>query len=187
MKRTESHLIQQVRRGDPEAFALLMARHRSWAYRLAYHLMGDPEEAEDQTQEAFIRAFLHLNQLRDPACFGPWLRQIVQHLCWNCLQARSRSQDVSLDALPELSGDIPDPSSAVEEQVIQRQFQQVLIEEIGRLAEPHRQAWVLYHLEGFTYQGLADALDLPLGTVKMRLYRARRKLWEQVQGRLQGP
>jgi len=92
MNPTDAELVQQVRQGDQEAFSELMARHQDYVHGLAYHLVENFEDARDLAQDAFVRAYLHLGQLRDPARFGPWLRRITQRVCLDWLGARAASR-----------------------------------------------------------------------------------------------
>src|SRR3954452_19483397 len=111
----DADLVRRARQGDTEAFTLLVERYRDAIYGLAFHELHDFEDARDVAQEAFIQAYLHLDQLRDPDRFGPWLRQVTVNQCrsWR----RSRWREAPREVLPEPA----DRSEAVETRLAVRQ------------------------------------------------------------------
>jgi RNA polymerase sigma-70 factor (ECF subfamily) len=173
----EGELVAACADGKPEAFRELLARHRRSALTLAYHMLGSAEDAEDVAQEAFVRVFQAIPQFRRQAAFTTWLYRIVTNLCLG--RQRRQRPVVELEALAEPSA--PDsPSQQVTEGLVARQV-------LAQMPPQLRAILVLREQEGLSYQEIAKALSLPLGTVRSRLSKARacfRRLWnELVQGR----
>jgi len=140
------------------------------AYGRAFAWLGDHGRAEHAAQEAFVDAYLHLDQLREPAAFPGWFgRIVVKH---SDRQSRSLKPHVSLDEAPGLTSSAPDPLEVVHS----RQMGQIIHERIAQLSEEHQEAITLFHLEEYTQQEVSDFLDVPVSTVKKRLFDARKNL-----------
>lgn len=173
---SEEKLIRQAQAGDTDAFAALVVAHQTFVYNLALGLLGNTQEAEDIAQEAFVRAWLALSHFQAKARFRTWLYRIVTNLCYNRLPRLRRD----LAALNEETfQDIPDeltvdPVSHVETQ----ETRQFLHREIEALPESYRLLILLRYRHELSYQEIAETLDLPLGTVKTGLFRARARLKE---------
>jgi RNA polymerase sigma-70 factor (ECF subfamily) len=163
----DNELIAAVRAGDREAFGALVERYRGTVYRLCRRTTGNAPDAEDLAHQAFVEAWLKLHQLRDPERFGGWLRMIVLNVCR--MWYRRRKKDFA--ALPD-DADVPAPPTEPDDASIRAQVALGLT----RLPAPHRLVLVLHYLEGLSYKELAGFLDVPLGTVMSRLYRARASL-----------
>jgi RNA polymerase sigma-70 factor (ECF subfamily) len=168
-------LVGRAQRGDQDAFAALVTRHQRYVYNLAYRLLRDTDEAEDLVQEAFLRAWKGLGAFRGEAKFTTWLYRIVTNLCYNRLdKLRRQLLDISVDdddlAIP-LSPVIEPPAviEAAEEHAY-------LHQQVSALPVKYRLVISLFYLQGFSYQEMAQVLDLPLGTVKTHLFRARERL-----------
>ncbi len=168
----DEQLVAACAEGQPEAFRELLARYRRSAVALAYQMLASVEDAEDIAQEAFVRVFLAIPQFRGQAAFSTWLYRIVTNLC---LGTKRRSRpSVEWDAVAE-----PKAGESVSRSVTEGLLAtQVLAEMPPGL----RAILVLREQEGLTYREIADALGLPLGTVRSRLSKARiafRRLWTQ--------
>lgn len=172
-------LVRRVQRGDREAFAALVTRHQRYVYNLAYRLLRDPSEAEDLAQEAFLRAWRGLGNFRGEAKFTTWLYRIVTNLCYNRLNSlRRQLLDTDVDDVDTLAlSSDKDPATAVEA-AERRAF---LHRQIAALPEKYQLVITLFYLQEFSYQEIAQVLDLPLGTVKTHLFRARERLKRQIQ------
>ncbi len=170
----EDELVRQAQRGDAEAFAALVALHQRFCYNLALQSLGDAREAEDVTQEAFLRAWQALPRFRRQARFRTWLYRIVSNLCYTHLPRLRRDMEaLDDDALGEMPTEQPeDPLSNL--QVEERRA--YLHAEIDRLPESQRVIVLLRYREELAYEEIADILDIPLGTVKIGLFRARQRL-----------
>jgi len=173
-------LVGRAQGGDQAAFAELATRHQRYVYNLAYRLLRDPHEAEDLAQEAFLRASRGLGDFRRQARFTTWLYRIVTNLCYNRLgdlrrQLLAVDVDDGLDALaahPE-----QDPPAAFEA----AEQRALLHRQIAALPAKYQLVITLFYLQEFSYQEIAQVLDLPLGTVKTHLFRARERLQQQLQ------
>ncbi len=171
---TDEALIERTRRGEVAAFADLVDRHRNIVFRTAARIVG-PDDAEDVTQDAFLRAFHRLDQFRGRAAFRTWLLQIAQNAALNTLaRAQRRSADPAAEALDVVPDRDPvrQPASELE----RRERQQRLELKLKLLRPEYRSLLVLRDLEGLSYTEIADVLDMPLGSVKGRLHRARAEL-----------
>ena len=176
MPANEEALIQRAKTGDTEAFAKLVAEHQAFVYNLALWTLGDSHEAEDLAQEAFVRAWLALPRFRGRAKFQTWLYRIVVNLCYNRLPNLRRELAAEAD---EKINHVPDeifanPSVQVEIKE-QRAF---LHQQIEALPERYRLLITLRYQNQLTYEEIAQVLDLPLGTVKTGIFRARIRLRE---------
>jgi RNA polymerase sigma-70 factor (ECF subfamily) len=177
----EGSLIAAAQRGSLDAFNELVLAYQDQVYNLAYRIMGDPASASDATQEAFISAYEHIDGFRGkyPSSFKSWLMRIVSNACYDELRRRKRRpvtsiEDFELDeeANPALVSDIEGPEAHAERQEMAR----VMQAGIQTLPGDQRVTLVLSDVQGFSYQEIAEMTDVPLGTVKSRLARARGKL-----------
>jgi RNA polymerase sigma-70 factor (ECF subfamily) len=170
----EADLIRQARAGDTQAFGALVLAHQRFAYNLALRGLGDPGEAEDITQEAFLRAWLGLPQFKANAQFRTWLYRIVVNLCYNRRpRLRRELADLPVDEdwdLPaSTGGDLSIKMDADE----QRAF---LHRQIEQLPDGYRMLVMLRYQEELAYEEIAAVLGMPLGTVKTGLFRAKAML-----------
>jgi RNA polymerase sigma-70 factor (ECF subfamily) len=172
---SDERLIERTLRGELSAFEQLVERHRGIVFRTAARIVG-PIEAEDVSQDAFLRAFHRLDQYRGTAPFRAWLLQIVQNTALNTL-ARARRGPTEPASEPT---DVPDrdpvrqPASELE----RRERQERLELKLASLRPEYRSVIVLRDLEGLSYSEIAGVLGTPLGSVKGRLHRARAELIE---------
>lgn len=173
---TDEVLIERTRRGEVAAFEDLVDRHRQIVFRTAARIVG-PDEAEDVTQDAFLRAYHRLDQFRGTAAFRTWLLQIAQNAALNTLaHARRRPTEpgrdgIDIDVVPD-HDPVRQPASELE----RRERQERLELKLKLLRTEYRSLLVLRDLEGLSYTEIADVLDMPLGSVKGRLHRARSEL-----------
>lgn len=184
-KSLDELLVERARRGDVDAFEQLIGLHEKRVYNYAYRLTGNHEDAKDMAQEAFVRVYTSLPDFRGDSSFATWLFRIVYNASLDELRKRNRQKVVSLnepvvagDDEPisrELAGDEVGPEEALERVEIQRAVQ----ESIATLDEEYRAVIVMRDIQGFSYNEIADKLEINLGTVKSRLNRARNALKEK--------
>lgn len=179
----DRQLIERCRSGDREAFDELVHRYEKQAYNLAYRLSGNYDDASDVVVEAFVRVFQGLHTFRGEANFGTWLHRVVVNTFLDIRKRSKGRQNVSLEEQIELDGDtltrqIEDTSPGPEELVEQEEREEVLQRAISQLSPERRILIVLYHFENLSYEEIAQMLNLPVGTVKSRLNRARLALRE---------
>lgn len=170
-------LVEAAQSGDLEAFAQLVRRFQDMAYALAYAMLGDAQLAEDAAQEAFIEAYLCLPRLREPAAFAGWFRRIVFKQGDRILRRRARGL-VRLEDLAETPASLPEPAAIIERQDLQRLVQDA----IAALPETHQFVTQLFYLADYSQEEIATVLQLPVTTVKKRLYAARQRLRERLEG-----
>jgi RNA polymerase sigma-70 factor (ECF subfamily) len=176
---TDAELVQRVLdSGDAEAYGELVRRYQGHVYGLAFSLLGDWAEAQDMAQETFIRAYVNLGQLRDPTKFAPWLRRVAFGPCMDWLKTfrpelwRSLGEPASEEALNQELQDAPPPI----EQVEQLEMAAAVLEAVKRLPQKYRLPLMMFHLDGLSYEKVAEFLDVPLGTAKSLIHHAKKML-----------
>jgi RNA polymerase sigma-70 factor (ECF subfamily) len=176
VKEGDAELVARARQGDEAAFEQLVLRHQRYVFNLAYRVLGDYAEAEDVTQEAFVRVWRGLSGFRGQARFTTWLYRIVHNLCLNRLPGLRREL-LQTEPLEEVLAN-PDPSPADLFDVRERLA--FLHAQLDRLPEKYRLVLTLRYLQHLSYAEVAAALDVPMGTVKTHIHRARRLLRERL-------
>lgn len=170
----ERELIASARNGDTRAFEQLVRLHQGIALRVAYLVVRDHVEAEDVTQEAFVKAHRSLNGFREEAPFRPWLLKIVRNEALNRVRGGKRRDRLELRLANEaVSGDAAPSPEAV---VVSQQETGQLLNMIDDLPERYRSVVVHRYLLDLSEQETAEILDLPVGTVKSRTSRALERL-----------
>jgi RNA polymerase sigma-70 factor (ECF subfamily) len=162
----DGDLVGLTLRGHPDAFATLVERYDRAVYHLCYRTLHDVEEARDVTQEAFFKAFRSLRTFKPGAKFSTWIFAIAYHACCDRLSRRKR---YSNEEMPDRADNAPGP----EQQAIALDEAKRLREAIDALPEKYRTVITLYHLQGRQYEEIATVLNLPMGTVKTHLFRAK--------------
>ena len=174
----EGALIRRARDGDSAAMNDLVEGHYKQAYNLAYHLSGNYDEANDIAQEAFIRVFHSLTHFRGDANFSTWLYRIVTNVFLDERKKQKVRAHSSLEEYLELEDNtvtrqIEDPSPGPEHLVEQSERNAVVGDAVRSLPEIQRSMIAMYHFQSLSYEEIAAILNLPIGTVKSRLNRAR--------------
>ncbi len=166
----DAALLAACRAGEPAAFDRLVARHERAVYRLACRILGDAEEARDAAVETFTRAYRALDRFRAEAAVSTWLHRIATNVCLSRLaRARRRADVVPLDGIAEPAADAAGPLARLEARETAERVRAAL----DSLPADQRTILVLRELEAQSYEAIAALLDLPVGTVKSRLSRAR--------------
>ena len=168
-------LVAQTLAGRSEAFEELVTRYDRAVYHLSLKTLRDPEEAKDATQEAFFKAYRGLATFRPGAKFSTWLFSIAYHACCDRIARRKRYTDAELP-------DRADPAPGPEAVVLARGEAGMLRAAIDELPEKYRIVITLYHLQGKHYEEIAQVLELPMGTVKTHLFRAKELLRRRLAG-----
>ena len=172
----EDTLVKLAQKGDTDAFAELVMEHQSFVYNLALRALSDPHEAEDVAQDAFVRAWQALPRFHRKSRFRTWLYRIVTNLCYNRLprmkQELSALGDEEIYDLPDAKFVDPDASLEANEH---RAF---LHKQIDSLPESYRLLITLRYQQGLPYAEIAEIANVPLGTVKTGIFRARVQLRE---------
>ena len=182
----EALLVRQAASGDLDAFNQLVLAYQNMAYNNAYALLGDLDLAEDATQESFIKAFQGMNQFRGGS-FRGWLLKIVTNSAYDLLRRSHRHPTQPL--FPEDEHDeeiespawLADPNASVQESVEQIQESTQLYKMLDELPEVYRSVITLIDINELDYSEAAEALRVPVGTVKSRLARARLQMQKKLQ------
>ncbi len=173
--------IQEVIGGDRQAFAKLATKYQERLFNSLAYMLQDRSEAEDVVQEALTQSYLKLSTFRHEGAFYTWLYRIA----WNiaCTRRRRRRREVSLEQLCEASGtelaEAPTVAPEDREDSVYR-----VRKALGDVSERFRTVLVLRHLEGHSYDTIADMLNLPVGTVRSRIHRGRTELRRKLELRL---
>ncbi len=170
-----AELVEQAQRGDRVALAELIRETQDRVYNLAYRILGNAQEAEDLTQEVFVRMWRALPRFRGDSKFTTWLHTIATNACLNRKRSLRRQLDTQLDAANWLDA-LPSAEDGPAEDLLARDERTRLWEMVERLPEKYRLVLTLFYQQQLTYQEIAQVLTLPLGTVKAHLNRARNAL-----------
>ncbi|HWR57185.1 MAG TPA: sigma-70 family RNA polymerase sigma factor [Negativicutes bacterium] len=166
------HLIMRARDGDKQSFGRLVQQFQSRIFAIAYGIIGRREDAEDITQETFIKAYKAIGNLQTGVAFYRWLVQIAVNTGINYKKSLTTRQSVSFAEINEPLFQGESPEAYVERRESFARLQAMLSE----LSPEHRVVLVLREIEGLAYDEIADMLQIPLGTVKSRINHARDKL-----------
>lgn len=169
---TDVEVVARVLGGDGEAFGILIRRYEPGLLRFAMRMLGNPDAAADAVAESLVRAYRHLAQCRDPARIKSWLYRITGNRCRSHL-ARRHMNDISLSDVPAPA--LADPSDSWVQ--LERSEQVALVERaLAALPAEKREAFVLKHVEGMSYEEMAAVTGARIPTLKMRVHRAREAL-----------
>ncbi len=181
---TDHELVEFAQTGCNPSFEELVKRYQKRVYSLLYQLAPEWRDLNDLSQEAFIRVYRGIRNLRNPKTFKSWLNQIVLNLFYDELRKRPRTvRTVSLDQSLEdeygegdFAREIRDDSPRPDEITSNNEVSEVIREAMAQLPEQFRTAIVLRELQGLQYEEIAEMLGCALGTVKSRIWRARERL-----------
>jgi RNA polymerase sigma-70 factor, ECF subfamily len=169
----EQTLIERCRKGDDVAFTELVERYKDLVYGMIWRLAPDRTQADDLAQDVFLKVHRGLPYFRGEARLSTWIYRIVANVC---AQARSRPvREVSLERGPEKP---PIDPPSIDASFADFELRDRLEKAIAQLPEQYRFLIAAHHLRGVQYEALAEALNMPLGTVKTHLHRAKRRLRE---------
>ena len=176
---TDQELVAQVLDGDQQAFAELVETYQQSVYNLAYRMLGNANEAEDAAQEAFMRAYQHLNRYDPSRPFKTWLLSITSNYCIDRLRKRRLtwlSIDEPLPPHPSLTSGVPEPEAAAVAGERNAALQALLAD----LAPDYRAAVILRYWYDMSYAEIAESLNTTESAIKSRLFRARQMLAEEL-------
>jgi len=174
---TDEEIIGKVRKGDPQAFSLLVRKYQQKIIKTLRYYVHDGDEIHDLSQEVFLKAFLALDNFRGDSRFYTWLYRIAVNTAKNYLYTKSHHTPY-LDV--DITQDFAEPANytllnktSPEESLIQHEEQLSILKSIHALPKNLRKALVLREIGGYTYKEIADTIGCPVGTVRSRIYRAR--------------
>ena len=178
----EPVLAQRAFAGDARAFEAILIRYQRPVLGLARRHLGRAPDAEDAAQEAFIRCFVHRDRFDPARPLLPWLLAVTRHVCLDRLRRARREP---------LSDEPPDACAVVrataEDALSDRERLEILARSLEALPEGQREAVAMFHLDGLGYREIAEALDVPIGTVMTWLHRGRERLRSAVLAERPGP
>jgi len=176
----EAQIVRRVLQGDVNAFERLVTEYEKAVYAIAQRMTGNAEDAADMTQETFIKAYNSLQSFRGDSKFSVWLYRIASNVCLDFLRSRSRKPTVSLsvedDEGEEGQLDIADESQSPELLMERGLTRDAVRRGLDTLPPDYRQILLLREIQGLSYDEIAAVLEIEVGTVKSRIFRARKRL-----------
>ncbi len=172
-ERTDAQVVRDVLSGERDAYRLLVRRYGGVLYNHAVRMVGSQDDAADLVQRALVSGYQKLSACREPERVGAWLFRILSNLSKDYVRS-PRRRDISLDTLPELAGQGGDPLESAHRGEVRSRLQLAM----GQLTPEQREAFILKHVEGRSYEEMAAVLNVPRASLKMRVHRAREALKE---------
>jgi len=166
----EGEILERVKKGDREAYHVIVNRYMQRAYYVALGFVHNTQDSLDISQEAFIRAFRKLKRFDTQRPFFPWFYQLIRNLCMDHLKRVGQRGEVPLNGVKILSTEKED-----------REMKEVLWKGIESLSLEQKEIIFLRYFQQFSYQEIADILDIPLGTVMSSLYYAKKRLRKNIE------
>lgn len=180
MDLVEARILKRAKKGDRLAFAELVELYKDKLYNLAYRMLGNPHDAEEAIQEAFMKVYANLARYDDRHKFSTWIFRIASNCCIDRLRKKrgSYSLDASLDDddSNDLYAILPNPDLLPEEQITKLETSKELQSAIDQLPPTYRAVIVLKYIEDLSLQEISNILAVPVPTVKTRLHRGREAL-----------
>jgi RNA polymerase sigma-70 factor (ECF subfamily) len=181
----DRELVHRYLAGDAGAFATLVERHQARVYGLCLRVVGNPEDAADAAQEAFISALRKLGQFRGDAAFTTWMHRVAVNACYDLLRKRSRQPMLHLATDEDLPG--PEAGPPAPDHADEVAGTRDAADALARVPEEFRVALVLADVQDLPYEQIARILDVPVGTVKSRVFRGRISLAQAMGVRREPP
>ncbi len=181
--RTDMYLVEATLAGSRDAFGTLVERYQDRLYNTLVRVLGSRDDASEVLQDAFVQAYTKLESFRGSSQFYTWLYRVALNLaCSHRRRTTRRRGEQSVDQIRERSGMEPVDTSLQPEQTALRSEQAELVQAaLLEISDEHRQILVLREMEDYSYETIAEILELPVGTVRSRLFRARLQLKEQLE------
>ena len=178
----ENELVLRVRDGDSDSFEALVLDNQTKVYNLALRMVGNEDDAFDMSQEAFLKAYNSLEGFRGDSRFSVWLYRLTTNVCLDFLRSKARRKYESLTLIcDEDDGrevEIPDERFSPESQAERKELRQALYRGLKALPPDYRAILLLREIDGLSYEEIGAVLSLEPGTVKSRIFRARKRLCE---------
>lgn len=179
----EKILIDRCKNGDVAAFEELISGYEKRVFNIIYRIIGDYNEAEDISQEVFIKVFRTIKNFKEKSSFYTWLYRVAVNECINVLKERRKIYAYSVDSPIKVEDDeiireIRDDKESPEKRFEYKELRACLEDALNRISYEHRMMIVLRDIQGFSYEEIAEIMQCPTGTVKSRISRARKALRE---------
>lgn len=184
--RIDGLLVQATLAGNRQAFGELVERYQDRLFNMLVRVLGSRDDASEVLQDAFVQAYTKLETFRGSAQFYTWMYRVALNLaCSHRRRNKRRRDEQSVDQIRELSGAEPvDPSLQPEQTALRVEQAELVQAALLEISDEHRQILVLREMEDCSYETIAEILDLPVGTVRSRLFRARLQLKERLESML---
>ena len=175
---TERELVRAAAGGDEDAFARLVRLYENKVFHLALRMCGNPEDAREAAQDAFLAAWQGLPFFRQESSFSTWLYRLTSNACVDLLRREGRHTTAAGPSLDdeEAPVSLPDTAAGPQEQLEQRELRELIEAGLQSLSPEHRQVLILREMHQLRYDEIAQTLDLDVGTVKSRINRGRKQL-----------
>lgn len=177
MRSVDIELIEKFRNGSVEAFEQVVRNYQQYAFRIAYGMLGSCRDAEDVVQEAFLTVYYKIDGLRSNDAFPTWLGKIVTNLCVRKTEKDAKNKAIPFETLENMQVDSAPSNDAYRLSDIRQDVRNAIM----RLPVDYRTVVVLRDLQGYSYKEIAEIIDVPVGTVKSRIYQSRTLLAEILQ------
>ena len=171
---TDERLVRRFQEGSADAFEVLVQRHGTRVYNLCFRILGDPEEAADASQDTFLAALRKLNTFRGDSAFTTWLHRVAVNACYDSLRRKRRRP--LLQIVRDEDDDRPEPSLPSPDHADQVVFSVDVGRALMEVPEEFRVVLVLADVQDLPYDEIARVLEIPVGTVKSRVFRGRAAL-----------
>ena len=186
MDENEKNLVEKSAEGDIDAFETLIQSHQKKVYNIALRMTKNPEDAQELSQDAFVRAFIAIKKFRGDSSFATWLYRITMNVCTDFLRKRNKASVISIEQsvyesqqTMQLADNEPGPDEISEK----NQLKKLVKEAMDLLPPEHRQVLILRDLLDMTYKDIANTLSINEGTIKSRINRARENLKKVITSR----
>lgn len=180
MQMDENKLIERATSGDPAAFNRLMEMHEKRMYAVALRMFGNREDAQDSLQEAMLRVYRSIGGFKGQSSFGTWVYRITMNTCLDEIRRKKNKQSASLDNMLDQGWAPTDEGASPEKRVMQQEMRKSIAQSIQELPEDMRSAIIMRDVHGYSYEEIADTLNVNVGTIKSRISRGREKLREKL-------
>lgn len=181
----EKQLVAKAKEGDLQAFEELILRHERIVYNVALRMMNHSEDAKDISQEVFLKAYRNIKNFDERSMFSTWLYRITTNTCIDEMRKRKGKQSYSLEEELEnedgsMQRQIADAGETPEESLLREERKSQLLQALSLLSAEHKAVVILRDIRGFSYEEIAEIMDLPIGTIKSRISRARNQLKNEI-------
>ncbi|MGC8717030.1 MAG: sigma-70 family RNA polymerase sigma factor [bacterium] len=175
VEETDELLVEKIKKGNDDAFRDLIRRYQRYVLNLVYRTIGDTNDAEDIAQEVFIKVYKSIRGFKGESKFSTWISKITVNVCMDKLREKSKNKEEDIEE--EAWNTFAQPVNFSPEVMAERhELQETIKKAIESLPEELRAAFVLRELENLSYEEIGEMLNIPIGTVESRIYRARMKL-----------
>jgi RNA polymerase sigma factor (sigma-70 family) len=177
----DAQVVKQILRGKRDQFAIILQRYERPIFNFIYRFFGHYDLAEELTQETFLRCYQFLKSYDTERKFSTWLYTVARNLCIDHLKKRKAGREISLDqSLPAVERTEKGRAQGEDPQLqcIRKQEDDTLLRALGTLEPTKRIVLILYYFQGLSYQEIGETLSVPVSTVKIRIFRAKKALLE---------